>query len=358
MQTGDPKLSGKVARTKDGLVFSQAGTDEKPWEEGQLHVRVAAPDVHVNPAWFRGGWFDPGTMAWNDVAAGRAVDAPDIKDDFGPSPGGTLSVSFKLAPGESKTIKVLLCWYVSKTNLRIGEQAPGQCDCSRGCKKSTDASTHAPWYAGRFPDIMALARHWERNYEALRQKSSSFSKCFYDTTLPDEVVEAAAANLTILKSPTVLRQTDGSVWAWEGCCDGNGCCHGSCTHVWNYAQAMPHLFPELERALRQTEFNECQDDRGHQNFRAWLPIRPNDHKSHAASDGQLGGIMKAHREWRISGDDAWLKALWPKIAASLDYCIETWDPRRHGVLEEPHHNTYDIEFWGPDGMCASFYLGL
>ncbi len=24
---------------------------------------------------------------------------------------------------------------------------------------------------------------------------------------------------------------------------------------------------------------------------------------------------------------------------------------------EPHHNTYDIEFWGPDGMCSSFYLG-
>src|SRR5688572_22871637 len=28
-----------------------------------------------------------------------------------------------------------------------------------------------------------------------------------------------------------------------------------------------------------------------------------------------------------------------------------------GVIEEPHHNTYDIEFWGPDGMCTSFYLG-
>jgi hypothetical protein len=26
-------------------------------------------------------------------------------------------------------------------------------------------------------------------------------------------------------------------------------------------------------------------------------------------------------------------------------------------LTEPHHNTYDIEFWGPDSMCSSFYLG-
>lgn len=33
------------------------------------------------------------------------------------------------------------------------------------------------------------------------------------------------------------------------------------------------------------------------------------------------------------------------------------DPEHNGVLSEPHHNTYDIEFWGPDSMCSSFYLG-
>ncbi|MBT4821545.1 MAG: hypothetical protein HON70_37905, partial [Lentisphaerae bacterium] len=82
-----------------------------------------------------------------------------------------------------------------------------------------------------------------------------------------------------------------------------------------------------------------------------------DHGFHAASDGQLGGIMKAYREWRVSGDTEWIKALWPAIKQSLAYCIEAWDPRHKGVLEEPHHNTYDIEFWGPDGMCSSFYLG-
>ncbi|MBP5274538.1 MAG: hypothetical protein ILO36_06350 [Abditibacteriota bacterium] len=41
----------------------------------------------------------------------------------------------------------------------------------------------------------------------------------------------------------------------------------------------------------------------------------------------------------------------------MDYCINLWDPKKEGVLTEPHHNTYDIEFWGPDSMCASFYLG-
>ncbi len=201
-----------------------------------------------------------------------------------------------------------------------------------------------------------MTAYWRDHYDELRRNTRRFSDCFYDTTLPPEVVEAVAANLTILKSPTVLRQADGRLWGWEGCCDGSGCCAGSCTHVWNYAQALPHLFPALERTLRETEFGPSQDDRGHQQFRSALPIRPVAHDFHAAADGQLGGILKVHREWRISGDKAWLRRLWPKVRASLEYCIEQWDPGHKGWLEEPHHNTYDIEFWGPDGMCTSFYL--
>jgi hypothetical protein len=99
------------------------------------------------------------------------------------------------------------------------------------------------------------------------------------------------------------------------------------------------------------------DERGHITFRSALPAGPTKHEFHAASDGQLGGIMKVYREWQISGDRAWLIRMYPLVKRSMDYCIETWDPKHQGVLEEPHHNTYDIEFWGPDGMCSSFYLG-
>jgi hypothetical protein len=154
-----------------------------------------------------------------------------------------------------------------------------------------------------------------------------------------------------------MREFDGRLWSYEGCGDASGCCHGSCTHVWNYAQAIPHLFPALERTLRQTEFCEGQNKDGHQTFRAALPIRPVDHGFYAAADGQLGGIMKIYRDWRISGDNEWLKKMYPMVKKSMDYCILTWDPKNKGVIEEPHHNTYDIEFWGPDGMCTSFYLG-
>jgi len=357
MSTGTPGET--VQSVRGGFVLDQPGSQERPWDQGAFSAAVDDPAVKVNCAWFRGDWFDALTVVWESIRDGATPEAGPVTQG-GPSPGGSLYVPFLLAPGEEKVVRLRLAWYVPGTDVRVGKD-PGDHDAcaggSCGCGGEADLPGHRPWYGSAFDDIEAVMDYWRENYDGLRQESAAFRDCFYDTTLPPEVVEAVAANLTILKSPTVLRQADGRLWCWEGCCDDAGCCHGSCTHVWNYAQALPHLFPDLERSLRQTEFTENQDERGHQAFRASLPIRPAAHDFHAAADGQLGGIIKVYREWRISGDTGWLRDLWPRVRQSLEYCIETWDPDHRGVLVEPHHNTYDIEFWGPDGMCTSFYLG-
>lgn len=362
MSTSTP--GDAVRAIRNGFVLWQPGSDEKPWDQGAFSVVVDAPDVSVDCAWFRGGWFDARTMVWNHIAAGDAIDRPPLTDGA-PSQGGSVYLPFALGPGEARVVTVQLAWHAPVTDIRVGKDPEGNGEeacCDGSCDGDAPAApakpaTHRPWYAGVYADIEAVGHYWHKNYATLRARSAAFADCFYDTTLPPEVVEAVAANLTILKSPTSQRQTDGRFWGWEGCVDQAGCCAGTCTHVWNYAQAMPHLFPDLERSLRDTEFHEDQDERGHQTFRSTLPVRPNVHDFHAAADGQLGGIMKAYREWRISGDTAWMKTLWPRVRKSLEYCIETWDPDHRGALIEPHHNTYDIEFWGPDGMCVSFYLG-
>ena len=340
-----------VKAVPGGFVLYDEGNQHRPWEQGAFSATTDDPAVKVNAAWFRGGFFDALTMAWKDIADGACFDRPAITEGD-PSPGATLFVSFELAARASKKIVLRLAWYVGRTNLQRGEEPKKHSSWA-----ILEPRTYRPWYARRFADIAEVTDYWRQHYDGLRQKSQRFSSCFYDSTLPPEVIEAVAANLAILKSPTVLRQADGRLWAYEGCCDSEGCCYGSCTHVWNYAQAIPHLFPALERTLRETEFGPSQDERGHQTFRSSLPIRPPAHTFHAAADGQLGGIMKVYREWRVSGDPEWLRRLWPKVKASLDYCIQTWDPDHRGLVAEPHHNTYDIEFWGPDGMCTSFYLG-
>lgn len=215
---------------------------------------------------------------------------------------------------------------------------------------------YAPWYAARFGSIDEVTAAFRDDYDALRAESGTFAETLRVSALPPELREAVEANLTILKSPTVLRQQDGRLWGWEGDNDVGGSCAGSCTHVWNYAQSLCHLFPDLERTLRETEFFDGLEPDGRQAFRFNLPIRPGG-IAWDASDGMLGTIMKVHREWKISGDTDWLRRFWPRTVKAMNWAISHWDPERTGLLQRSHHNTYDINYLGPDGHCGSFYLG-
>jgi len=361
------KGKNSISTARNGFVLTEEGTKEKPFRTDMAFFTDDDNTV-VDHCWFRGGWWDPFTMAWNAVKNAEVKSVPPADAD---APGASLYVPFKLAAGKEKTIKVMMTWYTPDSEQTYGEmgQRKENCDPASGCCNSpSDISLdkydkdfndkyYKPWYSSRFKNINELIAYWSQQYDDLRKKTTLFKDAFYASTLPAEVIEAVASNLTILKSPTVMRQYDGRLWSFEGCGDSWGCCHGSCTHVWNYAQAIPHLFPALERSLRNTEFCESQSEEGHQNFRATLPIEPATHNFHSAADGQLGGIMKIYREWRISGNSEWLRKIFPMVKTSMDYCIRTWDPREKGIIEEPHHNTYDIEFWGPDGMHTSFYIG-
>jgi uncharacterized protein (DUF608 family) len=345
----------KIKAISNGFVLSEEGVKDKPESKGDFAFFTNETNTVVDYCWFRGGWWDPLTITWKTIMSGDTRSTDPVEKG---APGASLFVPFTLNPGEVKVIRLMMAWYVPDSNLKYGKDSEEKVDAictDSNC--SCNDPFYKPWYSAKFKGIDEVVRYWKTNYNDLRNKSELFKNSFYNSTLPNEVIEAIAANLTILKSPTVLRQPDGRLWSYEGCSDNSGCCTGSCTHVWNYAQAIPHLFPGLERTLRETEFFQSQDKEGHQTFRAALPIRPVATTFYAASDGQLGGIMKMYRDWRICGDSEWMKKMYPKVTESMDYCIRTWDPRSTGTLEEPHHNTYDIEFWGPDGMCTSFYLG-
>jgi uncharacterized protein (DUF608 family) len=347
--------TNRIKPLKNGFILCEEGVKNKVATKGEFAIFTNEPGTTVDHCWFRGNWFDPLTITWGTILKGETRHADPVEKG---APGASLYVPFSLAPGETKVIKVMMVWYVPDTDLKYGEDSKEKDDEDCGDSKcSCKDPFYKPWYTSKFQKIEEAVNYWRTNYDDLKKKSELFKDSFYKSSLPAEVTEAISANLGILKSPTVLRQPDGKLWSWEGCTDNSGCCAGSCTHVWNYAQAIPHLFPKLERTLRGTEFFPSQDSEGHQTFRSALPIRPVATTFYAASDGQLGGIMKMYRDWRISGDSEWMKKMYPMVTESMDYCIRTWDPRSTGTLEEPHHNTYDIEFWGPDGMCTGFYLG-
>ncbi|MFH1571635.1 MAG: GH116 family glycosyl hydrolase [Gemmatimonadota bacterium] len=327
----------------------------------RVSVAVVSPRAgqKADCAWFRGGWWDALTVLTNRLLVGRLQrqpESPPVSGGRRARFGATLFWDLELKPGEAVEIPLVYCWHAPNTELRVGRREDAE-PAAGSTGRPGMARTYRPHYATRFADAWEVAAEALGQYDDLQRRSRSFQRHFFASSLPDYALEAVSANLAILKSPTVLWQEDGTLWCWEGSSYAAGCCAGSCTHVWNYAQAIPYLFPDLERTLRDQELQWSMDRRGHVTFRAALPTGQATHTMHAASDGQLGGIMKVYRDWQIGGGDAWLRPRYLLARRSLEYCIRTWDPAEQGALLEPHHNTYDIEFWGADGMCTSFYLG-
>jgi hypothetical protein len=353
----DAERRGRILPTPGGFILYGAGSATRPSDEGFCAVWVDDPKAEVSHRWP----LDSLAVLWKQFSSGQfRARAPSADKS---ATGASIFVPFTIAPGETKVITVRLAWYVGNSTL-IEPENGFQHGTLIPYPRPTE--TYKPWYTGRFSGIGDLVQYWQTHYAELQRAAQVFSKTFHDSTLPPEVIEATSANLSILKSPTVLRQADGRLWGWEGTflesteTDRSGI-SGTSTHVWNYAQTIAHLFPQLERGLRETEFTNNQNDDGLQYSRTPLPIRPiepgHTFPDGPAADGQLGGIIKIYREWRISGDTSWLRRLWPRVRKSLDYCIRTWDPQRRGWIEEPHLTTYDMEFWGPDSLCTSLYLG-
>ena len=349
---------------KGAYLFNREAANAEAFGSASLTVVGGKP--RIKAMWLRSpGWeFDSLSALWREVSSATFTtnDGSNTVDNAGRN-GASILMDGRLDPGESRTYPIVITWHFPNCYLREGGVAPSQntavIEGQPGCR-TVPADAPPPWhpyYSTQWKDARDVAAYIEQNYTSLRTRTVQFKNALFSSTFPPYVHDAVSSNLAILKSPTILREANGNVWGWEGCFPDAGCCHGSCTHVWNYAQALPHLFPALERTLRELELVRSMDERGHVNFRGAIPDGPVDHTFHAAADGQLGGIMKVCRDWQISGDAAWLKRMYPLAKRSIDYCIATWDPDHRGALFEPHHNTYDIEFWGPDGMCTSIYLG-
>lgn len=80
----------------------------------------------------------------------------------------------------------------------------------------------------------------------------------------------------------------------------------------------------------------------------------------ACVDGQMGGVIKMYREWKISGDTGWLRRWFPQARRALEYAWspenpDRWDPEQSGVLTGRQHHTLDVELFGPNPWLTGFY---
>jgi uncharacterized protein (DUF608 family) len=108
--------------------------------------------------------------------------------------------------------------------------------------------------------------------------------------------------------------------------------------------------------MRRVEFKAETNDSGEMKFRSMSLLDDQPWEMLPATDGQLGTIVRLCREWKLSGDDDFLRELWPMAKRALEFSISYWDSDRDGVLDSKQHNTYDIEFFGPNSLSNSVFF--
>ncbi len=358
-----PELGGNQNTTRsteglEGIHYTTEQYDRSHRRYGEMALcMLGESDIEFThkAAWDRGEWWNGYQRFWNEFREDGRLDPNRYSE---PSPDGRADVgsvagSFELAPGTDQTVRFLLTWYLPNRPEQWNAMYTSSDD---GCCSGDCVSMVQNQYATMFDGAWDVAAYVASEYDRLREDTYAFRDAFFDSSVPTHVLDAVSSQLSVARSTTCLWFDDGRFLGFEGCTDQQGCCEGTCTHVWNYAQSLARLFPSLEREMRRIDFEESTDESGRMAFRTSLPF-DGDPTGIPAADGQMGTIMRLYREWRFSGDDAFLEQLWPHAKRTLEFAFDEWDPDENGVMTEAQHNTYDIEFYGPNTMMGTWYLG-
>jgi len=358
---------------KDGLSLmtlrNREAKDANDAKYGDLSFGTDASDVNVTRYWYRGNWFDNLATYWKDFREyGRIQDrdyptGEDAHVGYSSQEVASMAATVSAQPGETVKVRFVLSW---STPNCVNYWNPGDVSCATGsgcaCQCDAPDKTWKNYYATLWQDSKESLSYALSNFSRLQRETKAFRDALLSSSLPPEALEAVSANLSVIKSPTCLRLTDGSLYGFEGCHCDSGCCEGSCTHVWSYTYSIPFLFPRLERSMRSLEFAYNMNPDGGMSFRLMLPLGRSRMQFRPCVDGQYATVMRVWREYKISGDKAWLKKLWPEIKRSIEFAWspengDKWDPNKDGILEGRQHHTLDMELFGENAWLSGLYLG-
>lgn len=349
----------------NGLRLRDCSDGKDALPTGEIILATDHPEISWQENLYKGAWFDSLSVYFRELrSSGRFAPRGFGADGERSLPGGLrdmhkhalLACHSELNAGDRQQFRYAIVWRIDGPRRNDWDWQLDQDELRRKQLKNEWRSHYCTvWKTG-----CEITSYLFKNMERLERESRRFSDDLLDSTVPDEFLDAAAACLAVLKTPTCQRLEDGSFYGWEGCSRTAGVCEGSCSHVWNYALALPYLFPKLERSMRDLEYRYNLDDAGALSLRLMLPLGRAS-RFRACADGQFGTIFKVCREWLLSGDGEWLKSIWPGVKKSLEFTWSDrnpglWDPQRTGVLTGRQHHTLDMELFGPNSWLGGFYL--
>lgn len=327
--------------TLKGIAMCSDGVAKDSNEFGTLALAVLdQADLTHKLDWADLSWGDSLLDFWTDFSTDGRLE-PQARTAR-PAPFASLAPRVTVPAGGQAAVTFLIGWHFPNRKAWTPPHP-----------------TVGNYYATQFKDAWDALETFAPRLPELEAKSLLFTRSVIESDLPDVLKDACLSNASTLKTQVVFRTEDGRFFGWEGAGPFHGSCHGSCMHVWNYENTMPFLFGELAKQQRETDFTFACDDRGLMSFRVDLPLEKAHGWNAAAADGQMGTIMRLYREWRLSGDDGFIRALYPHAKRAMQFAwIEGgWDADRDGVMEGCQHNTMDIEYYGPNPEVGVLYLG-
>jgi non-lysosomal glucosylceramidase len=266
---------------------------------------------------------DRGEGVFAEAEPETAQSSPDVRST------GAVGKSFALAPGEETTVSFAVAWRFPNHPAPVGK---------------------GHYYAERFASSLAAVDYLAERYDEFYARTRLWHDTWYDSTLPHWLLDRTFINTSTLATSTCMRLEGGRFYGWEGV----GCCAGTCSHVWHYAQSVGRVFPELERITRENvDYGLAYQPDGS----IWYRADIDQHEArHEAIDGQCGTIMRVYREHTMSTNDAFLRRVWPRVKGSVQYLIKQ-DGDGNGVLEGKQMNTLDAAWYGPMSWLSSLYIG-
>ncbi len=256
-----------------------------------------------------------------------AAAAPRAESQLDHALIGGVGRSVVLSGGQSETFVFVITWHFANT----------------GALPVADAKT-GRYYGRFFGNASEAGNYVAKNYKRLSGDTKLWRDTWYDSTLPYWFLDRTIYNTACLSTSTSYRFATGQYWGWEGV----GCCFGTCTHVYEFAQATSRLFPDMERDLRRrVDFGTAL------NWKTGM-IGYRGPGTGAATDGQAGMILCAYREHRMSADNEFLQEIWPGVRLAIDWLIHHSDPKT-GLITGPQPNTLDAAWFGEIAWISGLY---
>ena len=348
-----------------GILLSSAGVDAAAEQAGTIALATdAAGEVSYRTAWLDEPAPWPLRDFWEDFSTDGRLEPRTA--GAGATPHASLAATLTLPAHGTSSVTLVIGWHFPNRMAwsPIGgfteptaamAQPIATSGGDAGGARGPRVGNH---YATCYRDAWDVVERTFADLPRLEADTAAFVRAVCESDLPDAVKEAALFNVSTLRTQICFRTEDGDFHGFEGGFSNEGCCMGSCNHVWGYEHATASLFLELSQRMREVQFLHATDDDGLMHFRVHLPLpRARDH-SFAAADGQMASVLKLYRDWQLGGDSAWLARLWPKARACMEFCWTPggWDGDRDGVMEGPQHNTLDYELFGPNPLMAAWYL--